>query len=89
MLRLALPSAPSGRPAPFLRHHYVTRIDSLHRLPLSAAWSGSTAIRHVTLRRTQARQTAKPWPEAKKNRKATEPTPNTELKFQTRLYQSR
>ena len=38
-------------PVPFLRHHCVTRIDSLHRLPLFAAWSGSTAIRHVTLMR--------------------------------------
>ena len=62
----ASPLRPSDRPVPFLRHHCVTRIHSLHRLPLFAAWSGSTAIRHVTLCGTQARQTARPWPEAKK-----------------------
>ena len=40
-------STTSDRLVPFLRHHCVTRIDSLPRLPLVAAWTGSTPIRYV------------------------------------------
>src|SRR5580704_514960 len=84
------PRSSAVRPVPFLRPGYVTRIDSLHRLPLSAAWTGSTAIRYVTLCGTQARRPAglersglhqrlrRPYANNRPNQRD-----KTELKFQT------
>jgi hypothetical protein len=94
MLRLALKALRS--PVPFLRHHCVTRIDSLHRLPLFAAWSGSTAIRHVTLMRNPSTAIVGVLKDRASTNGQTPDAENrlnqrhkTELKFQARLYQSR
>jgi hypothetical protein len=94
---LSSPSRSAGRPVPFLRHHCVTRIDSLHRQLLYALWAGSTAIRHVTLCGKQARQPFGPWAASglaqrqtcHQSEKPLNQHQTTELKFQTRLYQSR
>jgi hypothetical protein len=84
------------RPVPFLRPGYVTRIDSLHRLPLSAAWTGSTVIRYVTLaepkhgdrqsleRSGLHQRLQRPYANSRLNQRD-----KTELKFQTRVSQSR